>query len=599
MVQIENELVTSASRGGVEAHAALPPRWSDDTLLAARQQADPVVDALVQKVFEPRGNGSLEGRLAYNHLLDIADKLLESPELTLIRSSTVAQQLSAYPPQLVRYFEPMPAPDWVDSAKLALASQLWNDNMLAILGVLYAASLPSCYLIRNGIPALYQSSKLKEHRYIYQRLYETGLFLDDLMSPGGIRIISDIDAHHIGPDHLITALNRLDTEGGWVRQGQTLVRTQASAQPPLDPDQVKAMAGQLSAQPRRYLWGKGYIAAKKVRFLHATMRYMLTHPNGAAAYAAAHEAPATIAESLAQPTTPWKTETWGQPVNQEDLAYTLLTFAYLIPCALERWGCRWTQAEKEAFLHLWKTAGYLLGVHPTLLTDVWDEAERLFVILRHQQAGPSEAGKRLTDALIRFLQDYLPPILAQHVPPILIRSQLGTHYAAMLFTPEQLRMTQSVVARLNFGLFLGLIRLYYLVCNPIFRRSATLAAYMGRVFSQAGDALINSWRDAYARRPFYVPADASTWKRVQGVQVDFMAHLHTWRRQLFSTVAAGLGCLLSATFCLVLAMVLWLCERDRGAETAAWLALGSLVTALGIFKAGVPYISRKRPKLSQ
>ena len=99
------------------------------------------------------------------------------------------------------------------------------------------------------------------------------------------------------------------------------------------------------------------------------MRYMLTHPNGAAAYTAAHEDPATIAESLAQPTTPWKTDTWGQPVNQEDLAYTLLTFAYLIPYGLERWGCRWTLAEKEAFLHLWKTAGYLLGVHPTLLTD--------------------------------------------------------------------------------------------------------------------------------------------------------------------------------------------------------------------------------------
>jgi hypothetical protein len=581
MVQIENEPVTSAS------------------ILAARQQADPVVDALVQEVLEPRDNGSLGGRLAYNHLLDIADKLLESPELVLIPSSTVSQQLSHYPPQLVRYFEPVPAPDWVDSAKLALASQLWNDNMLAILGVLYAASLPSCYLIRNGIPALYQSSKLKEHRYIYQRLYETGLFLDDLMSPGGIKILSDIDARLLGPTHLTTALNRLDPEGGWVQQGQTLVRTQTSVPPPLDPDQVKTMACQLGAQPRRYLWGKGYIAAKKVRFLHATMRYMLTHPNGAAAYAAAHEEPATIAESLAQPTTPWKTDIWGQPINQEDLAYTLLTFAYLIPCGLQRWGCRWTQAEKEAFLHLWKTAGYLLGVHPAFLTDAWDEAERLFLMFRHQQAGPSEAGKRLTDALIRFLQDYLPPILAQHVPPLLIRSQLGAYYAAMLFTPEQLRMTQSVIARCNFGLFLGLIRLYYRVCNPIFRRSATLAAYMGRVFSQAGDALINSWRDAYMRRPFYIPANASTWKRVQGVQGDFMAHLHTWRRQLFATVAAGLGCLLSTTFCFVLTIILWLGERDSGAKIAAWLTLGCLLMALGIFKVGVPYISRKRPKLSQ
>ena len=66
---------------------------SDDTLLTAHQQADPVVDAPVQEVLEPRGNGSPVGRVAYNHLLDIADKLLQSPELALITSSTVSQQL--------------------------------------------------------------------------------------------------------------------------------------------------------------------------------------------------------------------------------------------------------------------------------------------------------------------------------------------------------------------------------------------------------------------------------------------------------------------------------------------------------------------------
>ena len=32
-------------------------------------------------------------------------------------------------------------------------------------------------------------------------------------------------------------------------------------------------------KPKRYLYGKGYITAKKVRFLHATMRFMLTNPH--------------------------------------------------------------------------------------------------------------------------------------------------------------------------------------------------------------------------------------------------------------------------------------------------------------------------------
>jgi hypothetical protein len=167
----------------------------------------------------------------------------------------------------------------------------------------------------------------------------------------------------------------------------------------------------------------------------------------------------------------------------------------------------------------------------------------------------------------------------------------------MLFTPEQLRATQSIVARLSFALFLGLVRLYYLLSNVAFRRSAALAAYMGKVFAEAGDALIDSWRDVYVRRPFYVPADAYTWKRIEGVQEDFMTHLHCWRTKLFSTIAAGLGFLLSASFWIVLTLLLWLYERDDGATLAAWLALGCGVISLGILKAGVPYISRKRPKL--
>ena len=62
--------------------------------------------------------------------------------------------------------------------KLTVASRLFHENMLAILMMLYCGSLPSCYLIKNGIPALYQTAKLKDSRYVHQRMYETGLFVD-------------------------------------------------------------------------------------------------------------------------------------------------------------------------------------------------------------------------------------------------------------------------------------------------------------------------------------------------------------------------------------------------------------------------------------
>lgn len=598
MLQTETPQRASAQTAGGGTPSRAQARWSEAALLAARHRADPVVDQLVQEVLGAGGGDATVGRRAYNHLLDITDKLLEAPELALVTSSTVARQLRRYPSPLVDYFDPMEAPDWVDTAKLHRASRLWDENMLAIIGVLYAASLPSCYLIRHGIPALYQSSKLKEHRYIYQRIYETGRFLDDVMSPGGLAVITDLETDDSHADHLCTALNTLDPDGGWTRVGPSLVCTLASA-PPLDPQHVMALARQLRPVPKRYLWGRGYIAAKKVRFLHAAMRFMLTHPYGAVSGNTGEADPTTIAESLGQPVRAWDEDTWGKPVNQEDLAYTLLTFAYLIPQGLEKWGCRWTLADKEAFLHLWKTVGYMLGVDSDLLTDTWDEAEQLFSRLRHQQAGPSDEGKRLTDTLIRFLQDYLPPALARHVPPLLIQSQIGARYAAMIFTPAHLKATQDPLARVYFGIFLGLIRLYYLVRNAVFRRSATIAAFMGSVFAQVGEALIDSWRDVYARRPFYVPADAATWQPMQGVREDFMVHLRAWRTRLFATVAAGLGFLLGSSCSLAVAIALWLLGYSSGAQTAGWLTLGGWLTALGIFKICVPRVSRQRPKLPE
>jgi hypothetical protein len=198
---------------------------------------------------------------------------------------------------------------------------------------------------------------------------------------------------------------------------------------------------------------------------------------------------------------------------------------------------------------------------------------------------------------MHFLQDYLPPGLAKHVPPLLIQSQLGAHYATMIFTPEHLRTTQSPLARVSFGIFLGLIRLYYLMCHVVFHRSETIAAFMGSVFTQVGEARIDSWRDVYARRPFYVPENASTWRRMQGVREDFMGHLRAWRTRLFATVAAGLGFLVISSFSLAVAIALWLFGCISGAKSAGWLTLGCVLTALGIFEVCVPRVSRQRPKL--
>ena len=522
-------------------------RWTQDELEAARRRADPDVDRLVSHLLVSNDHGSWRGVAAYNHLLELADKLTDAPELLLLNASELRRQLQWYPEELVAYFEPMAAPHWVNMGQLQRASELWDENLLAILGVLYAASLPTCYLMHRGIPALYETTKLKESRYISQRIYETGLFLESILSSGGIQVITDIAA-----------------------VSQEAVRS----------------GTRLRNATQRYLSGKGYVAAKKVRFLHASMRLMLTQPPGDAA------------DHRHQALQPWDEASYGKPVNQEDLAYTLLTFGYIIPQGLAKWGCRWAADDREAFWHLWRVVGCMMGVEEALLPQSWSEAQQLFGMIRERQAGASAQGQTLTASLIQFFQGYLPPRLSTMVPPMLIQRQLGSPYDAMVLPPLQLAATRRLAARLMFALLSMQVRLYYLIRNQVFRRFPTLAGFMGNVFAHAGDALIQSWRDVYDRRPFDAPKDVTDWRPMAGVREADLTKLEAWRHKLFATIALGLGLLTLTSMELLFCIVLWLFGARGGAEVLGWLTAGSFVAAIGILKTVAPWVSRQRPKLS-
>ena len=149
--------------------------WTNAHLDDCRQIGDAEVDPLAVEILSGQTFDQESGRLGYHRLLDLADRLIEAPELYQVDDSLVRQEFDRMPQKFTRYLDPAPLPDWVDAARLERASEIWEENMLAIIGVLYAASLPSCYLIAKGIPTLYQTGILGQHRYIYQRIYETGL----------------------------------------------------------------------------------------------------------------------------------------------------------------------------------------------------------------------------------------------------------------------------------------------------------------------------------------------------------------------------------------------------------------------------------------
>lgn len=555
------------------------------------------MDDLVERLLNARDDVCDDRRKGYNEFLGIADKLLEAPELAFVKGSSISTALSAYPSDLVDYFDPIKAPEWVIGEKLDRASKLWERDKLGMIGALYCASLPSCYLLKNGIPALYESAKLKDRQYIYQRIYETGVFLEAVMSSGGIYLINDLPEDLDG--FIAEALNRSDPDANWTWDGRTLRRLNQTGQKH-DPQEILKQANSIRPAPQRYLWGKGLVSAKKVRFLHASMRSMLSGANPAGRSTEVQVSP-TVTESLGQQSLVWNEAELGKPINQEDLAYTMLSFGYMIPLALRHWGCRWTAEEEDAFLHLWVTVGHIMGIKDELLPNDWTEAEQLFERIQCKEAAASEQGEELTDALMEVLGDYLPSVfgLEQSMPPILIEKQLGSNLTDLIFNSERKKLSQRFSTRALLKVGLRGLQFYYLARRLVFRTSPTIAKLVGGLFSQSGTQLIGSWQGGYDRRPFYVPAGVDTWHRRPGTDENFRKRIRLWRRSVFYTIVLGVSCIFGFTILIPAFLVLFFLGQFLISMVCGALGGAGLLAGIITLRYLLPRLGDNRPVLSQ
>jgi len=585
-------------------------RWTEEMLDEASQQGDapkahPNADRLAEEVMISEG-----GVRSYNHLLEVADALLASPSLAVNPDSALHKHLAEFPGEALEYFQPAPAPVWLDEDKLSLGAALWADNSVASTGVLYALSLPCAYLYKAGVPALYETGKLAKHKYVFQRIYETGLFVDAVMDEDGIEVLEDYvpDRHQL----YLEVLRELDTDGDWKQEGRgSLVRAApgSSGQEGLE-ERVEAEVRKRS-QPKRFLWGRGFLAARKVRFLHASIRFMLMNPDRmkpVAAAAAKNGEPQTLTDRLSATTPLWDRKAYGIPINQEELALVLLTFGYHIPLGLERWGCRISREQKEAFLHLWRVIGHMMGIRDDLMTDDWDEARELAELVLKRQAGPSKFGQELTKSLMGFMMEYFPhvtPGLRHRLPAHMIISQLGRidpAYPPMILPEDVYRDTRRLIPRAMFGLAMLWIRLYYTVREGIVARIPLVGDNLMSTLHRAAEELIKSWRDQYRRRPFDI-AGNKAWVQKRGANEETAKALMVWRRRIFNNVALAIVLLFLAVAALVatgvvtLVPLAWLASKWQVVRA---LGAGSVVSGLlawMVMSWRLPRVFAKRPEI--
>lgn len=259
-------------------------------------------------------------------------------------------------------------PAWGDRERIARAEQTFMDYGALSVTMLFCASLPECYVVPDLAAVLHATGQLEDRAE--HRIRTTGAMVFPVMMHGGL------------------------------------------------------------TQPN----GAGIAQILKVRLIHATIRNLILRgPPQAIARGAASIPPLAMAPqdnptmSQALAAHGWDLRC-GLPNNQEELAYTLLTFSYVFLRALRRLGIPLTREQEGDYLHAWNVAGHYLGIRRELMVDTMDQAEALFA--RMQARGradwaarplPVDPRPQLARALVDAMKTVMPPGAMRSFPVLLTR----------------------------------------------------------------------------------------------------------------------------------------------------------------------------------
>jgi hypothetical protein len=193
-----------------------------------------------------------------------------------------------------------------------------------------------------------------------------------------------------------------------------------------------------------------------------------------------------------------------------------------------------------------------MGVRAELMPADFAQAKVFYEKVKSRQAGPSVQGPKLMRSLVMFLQDYLPPFLMRDLPLMLVGTQLGTKELADI-TPPGTR-TPPLGIRLLVKSGFVFLKLYYVAKHLLIDWIPPLRTALGSAFAHAGDALIDSWRDGYQRRPFFIPDSVGGgWHREAGYDRVVAQKLRRWRIELFGQVVKSVGLIIAATLLTIVA----------------------------------------------
>lgn len=237
--------------------------------------------------------------------------------------------------------------------------------------------------------------------------------------------------------------------------------------------------------------GKGIVTVKKVRLYHAAIRYFLLNkkynPGG------------------------WDVEMYGQPINQEEMAGTLMSFSALTLNGLDQLGVELTDDEKDAYMHCWSIVGHFIGLSPDLYPADYKDGWELGVAIIKRNQHESADGIFLTQSLLNFSKQFFISSFFRQMPEYLINyfvkdvsDKIGVDILKVLGVNKKVPLRIKI-----FGwLFLKLMK----IGHEFEERSALIRKLMHRYSLKYMQALIHNYLKNY-NVEFHIPDSLNTsWK---------------------------------------------------------------------------------------
>lgn len=207
--------------------------------------------------------------------------------------------------------------------------------------------------------------------------------------------------------------------------------------------------------------GSGIAQILKVRLIHATIRHLILRGNPSdvtAAVAPISDFAGTTRMHEAMIGHGWNTPDDGLPCNQEELAYTLLTFSHCFLDSMHTLHLGLPQADEEAYLHTWNVVGHVLGIDDALMVKTSADAQALFETMQARgRADTVDPDPRpaLGAALMDAMAAVIPFRLLKSVPTLMTRHLCGPETTSDL----GLGGPVSWLSRALFALGMGIVGL--------------------------------------------------------------------------------------------------------------------------------------------